>query len=137
VKRALIDSGAWFAHLVAEDTNHEAASRLFQQARNERWSLVTTNAIVYEAHALILNRAREGRSLALGFLESLESGVATVVRVTRRDEERAMKLLRAQPDKSYSLCDALSFVVMERLRIKDAIAFDRHFRQYGRFNLPA
>ena len=46
-------------------------------------------------------------------------------------------LLRAQADKNYSLCDALSFVVMERLRITDALAFDRHFRQYGRVNVLA
>jgi len=70
-------------------------------------------------------------------VENLESGLATVVRVTKRDETRAVALLRAQADKSYSLCDALSFIVMERLRITDAIAFDRHFRQYGRFNLLA
>jgi predicted nucleic acid-binding protein len=73
--------------------------------------------------------------LALTMLEDLEAGFANVVRVTRRDEVRAAALVRAQIDKSYSLCDALSFVVMERLRISDAIAFDRHFRQYGRFTL--
>ena len=38
-------------------------------------------------------------------------------------------------DKMYALCDALSFVVMERLRIKEAIAFDRHFREYGRLTV--
>ena len=58
-----------------------------------------------------------------------------VERVRRRDDERAIALLRAHEDKSYSLCDALSFVVMERLRIRDAIAFDRHFRAYGRFTI--
>jgi len=30
-------------------------------------------------------------------------------------------------------CDAMSFVVMERMNITDAIAFDRHFAEYGRF----
>ena len=44
-------------------------------------------------------------------------------------------LLRAHDDKTYSLCDAMSFVVMERLSITDAIAFDRHFAEYGRFAL--
>jgi predicted nucleic acid-binding protein len=34
-----------------------------------------------------------------------------------------------------SLCDALSFVVMERLGIQEAIAFDRHFREYGKFRI--
>ncbi len=135
MRRVFVDSGGWYAHLVAEDADHQSSRRLFERAREGRWSLFTTNAVVFEAYALILNRAREGRALALTMLEDLESGFATVVRVTKRDEARAAALVRAHVDKSYSLCDALSFVVMERLRIVDAIAFDRHFRQYGRFNL--
>ena len=55
--------------------------------------------------------------------------------VRKRDDERAIALLRAHEDKLYSLRDALSFVVMERLRIREAIAFDRHFRAYGRFTI--
>ncbi|HJX63064.1 MAG TPA: hypothetical protein VJ860_03835 [Polyangia bacterium] len=47
----------------------------------------------------------------------------------------AVALLRAHGDKTYSFCDALSFVVMERLNIPEAIAFDRHFAEYGRFAL--
>jgi len=49
-------------------------------------------------------------------------------RVRKRDEERAIALLRAHVDKSYSLCNTLSFVAMESLRIREAVAFDRHFR---------
>lgn len=37
--------------------------------------------------------------------------------------------------KTYTLCDALSFVLMERLGVLGAIAFDRHFREFGRFQL--
>lgn len=55
--------------------------------------------------------------------------------MTERDEEQAIKLLREQADKTYSLCDALSFVVMKRLNISSAIAFDRHFREYGQLVL--
>ena len=135
MKRVFVDSGGWYAHLVAEDRNHEAARHLFQRVRDDRRSLVTTNAVMFEAHALILNRARDGRSLALKMLEQLRSGVATIVRVTRQDESRAEDLLRAHDDKGYSFCDALSFVVMERMGIADVIAFDRHFRQYGQFTL--
>ena len=40
---------------------------------------------------------------------------------------------RSPADKTYSLCDALSFVVMERLGIGEAVAYDRHFREYGQF----
>ncbi len=72
---------------------------------------------------------------ALAFLDRLERGFCKVERVTARDEEQAIALVRAHNDKAYSLCDALSFVVMERLRIHEAIAFDRHFREYGRFTV--
>jgi predicted nucleic acid-binding protein len=58
-----------------------------------------------------------------------------IERVRAADETRAIALVRAHDDKTYSLCDAQSFVVMERLRIKEAIAFDRHFQQYGRFKI--
>ncbi len=59
--------------------------------------------------------------------------VFLVGRLTKRDEDAAVMLVRGQKDKEYSLCDASSFVLMERLGIQDAISFDRHFRVYGRF----
>jgi predicted nucleic acid-binding protein len=34
-------------------------------------------------------------------------------------------------DKDFSLTDATSFAVMERLRVPAAFTFDRHFAQYG------
>jgi predicted nucleic acid-binding protein len=135
MKRVFIDSSAFFAHLVSSDAFHAQATALFQQARAERWRLVTTNAIVFETYALLLYRTVNGRTHALAFLNSLEGGFCKVERVTGRDETRAIALVRAYEDKTYSLCDAASFVVMERLRIREAIAFDRHFRQYGRFTI--
>jgi predicted nucleic acid-binding protein len=67
------------------------------------------------------------------FLDAVESDAYEVVRVRRDDELNAIALVRAHQDKMYSLCDALRFVVMERLRIREAIAFDQDFRSYGQF----
>ena len=53
----------------------------------------------------------------------------------RPDFARAISVLRDHQDKTYSFCDALSFVVMERLGVTEAIAFDRHFREYGRLTI--
>jgi predicted nucleic acid-binding protein len=131
VNQIFVDSGGWFAHLVAEDADHATARRLFFEARQQRRGLVTTNAVVFETYALLVSRAREGRALALDLLGDIEAGLCHVVRVTKQDERRAVDLLRRHADKTYSLCDALSFVVMERLGVRQAIAFDRHFRQYG------
>ena len=43
----------------------------------------------------------------------------------------ALTLLKSQRDKSYSLCDAVSFVLMRREDTVDALTTDRHFEQAG------
>jgi predicted nucleic acid-binding protein len=108
---------------------------LFQRANRERWRLVTTNAVIFETYALLLARSSAGRQNALRFLDMVAEDAYQVVRVRQGDEAAAVALVRAHADKTYSLCDALSFIVMERLGITEAIAFDRHFRAYGRFTI--
>jgi uncharacterized protein len=43
----------------------------------------------------------------------------------------AMDLLLARQDKAYSLCDAVSFVLMRQRRIQEALTTDHHFEQEG------
>jgi len=69
------------------------------------------------------------------FLDAIERDEYQIERVKESDEAAAIELVRSHEDKTYSLCDAMSFVVMARLGITDAIAFDRHFAEYGRFAL--
>lgn len=135
MRRVFVDSSAFFAQIVCEDRFHERAAALFAQANRERWRLVTTNAIVFESQALLLNRSRPGRDNAILFLSLVESDAYRIERVRKADEKGASALVRAHGDKTYSLCDALSFVVMERLGITEAIAFDDDFRSYGRFTV--
>ncbi len=83
-----------------------------------------------EAHALLLRKL--GRALAR---EWLLSGGLPVVRVLPEEEEYAKELLARYQDKDWSLGDAISFAVLERRGVGAAFSFDRHFRQYGRFEL--
>ena len=41
----------------------------------------------------------------------------------------AMTLLQARLDKTYSLCDAVSFVLMQHYGITEALTTDHHFEQ--------
>ncbi len=135
MRRVLVDTSAFFALAVIEGPNHVRARDLFAEAGQKSWRLITTNAVVFETHALLLNRSRPGREKALEFLDLIGTGALQVVRVNKRDEGVAIAVIRTHADKHYSLCDALSFVVMERLRIRDAISFDQDFRSYGRFSI--
>ncbi len=133
MKRFFVDSGGFFALLVREDQFHTHARLLFGQANRENWRLMTTNAVIVESYALLLTRSHGGRHQAIRFLDMIIADAYHVERISIRDEENTIRLVRVQEDKGYSLCDALSFVVMERLGISEVIAFDRHFREYGRF----
>jgi len=45
--------------------------------------------------------------------------------------ERGLRLYEERPDKEWSLTDCISFVVMQRKRIKEALTGDHHFEQAG------
>jgi predicted nucleic acid-binding protein len=127
----LVDASVFYAR-IAEDDEHHLEADAFFRTREPR---LTTTAVVYETHALMLRISRVPASAhaARRFLEEIDAGLARVIHVTTDDHRRAVALVGRHQDKSYSLCDAVSFVVMDRLRIKRAASFDRHFRQYGKF----
>jgi predicted nucleic acid-binding protein len=83
VKRVFVDTGAFFAVLIPEDLHHERARAIFARASKEGWQLVTTNIVVIETHALLLNRAHGGRPSALAFLDVIESDTTSNVYVSR------------------------------------------------------
>ncbi len=55
------------------------------------------------------------------------------VRLTAAEEREAWELAKRYSDKGFSFVDCMSFVVMGRRKLREAFAFDDHFRQYGRF----
>jgi len=70
--------------------------------------------------------------LAVSFLNSIEdSRSTTIVQPTIADQRPAVAVLDRYRDKDLSFADAISFVVMERLGISDAFAFDTDFSQFG------
>jgi predicted nucleic acid-binding protein len=127
--RVFVDTSAFFAFINANDRSHAPAESIMRRLAEAQSQLLTTNFISAETHALLLTRL--GRSTALHFLDDLDSGSTTVVRVTSGDEQRARHILRQYQDKDFSLTDATSFTVMERLSIPVAFAFDNDFTQYG------
>ena len=80
-----------------------------------------------KAHALLLRKL--GRALAR---EWLLTGGLTVVRALPAEEQAAREILARHTDKDWTLCDAISFAVLDARHVARAFTFDHHFRQYGR-----
>ena len=126
----LWDSSAILALLDADDADHGRAVAAANHIVAERRPSFVTNYIEAEAHALLLRKL--GRTIARQWLLT---GGLPVVRALPQEEERAKAILATHVDKDWSLCDAISFAVLESRGARAAFTFDRHFRQYGRFEI--
>ena len=56
---------------------------------------------------------------------------ATIIDPTPELFELGCRFYIARPDKKWSLTDCISFIVMEREYMTDALTADRHFEQAG------
>lgn len=110
-----------------DDANHPDAVRWIAN-NNER--LVTTDYVIDEL--LTLCKARGKAEVAFAAGNDLFAGQTCLVEyVGEADIAKAWHVFFTFRDKDWSFTDCVSRVVMERLDIKTACAFDEHFRQFG------
>ena len=124
--RVFVDTSAIYALIDKDDVRHRDSRAGFDRLKKSRSEPLITNFIVAECHALLL--ARLGADLARAWLLG---NVWPVERLTVEDEVAARGIVAAYTDKTFSYTDATSFAVMKRLGMRRALAFDRHFQQFG------
>lgn len=106
---------------------HQKACQVYQAATNR-----LTHGYVLAEFVALAHARRIPRPAVLEFLADLVANPDIhTVWVTQPLHQKAMALLVARPDKSYSLCDAVSFVLMRERNTQEALTTDRHFEQEG------
>jgi uncharacterized protein len=123
-----VDTGFFFALASEKDPDHARVLEVWQGFRGRRLPdlLVTTNHVVMEC--ITLTRVRIGHQAAVVMGERLYSEkMARIHRATVEDERAAFEYLKKHRDKEYSAVDCLSFVVMDKLGISEALAVDDDF----------
>ena len=131
-RRVFLDSSFWIVLRDEREPGHRQAQRLMQTLLAEKNSLVVTVLVFAETHAYFSKTPFRSRQI----LDDFENNPILISEpVSPADEKTAIALLRQQHDKNYSLCDAISFVVMRRLHIRQAATFDSRFRQFGEFEI--
>jgi predicted nucleic acid-binding protein len=126
-----LDSSYIIALAIPADHLHvEAVVRADWLRRNPDVGLVTTRAVLLEI-GNALGRLRF-RSAAIAVLGAIASDPRIQI-VPLADDlyEEALSLFRERPDKEWGMTDCVSFVVMQRLGLQDALTADHHFEQAG------
>lgn len=123
----LLDTSGLLCLFDKADSRHQSAHDFFRQAK----SLLTTNYVLAEFLPLVMSRKLH-RTSSLFFLQHLVLlPRLELVWVDEAIHQKAMKLIENRLDKNYSLCDAVSFVVMRARQINAALSTDKHFEQEG------
>lgn len=129
MSRIFVDASVYFSYINVKDASHDTSQRIMAKLADGHASLLTSNFVIAEIHALLLTRV--SHDTATRFLNAIFTGATRIIRVREADETTARDVIRHQVDKEYSYTDATSFVIMSRLPIHDAFSLDQHFAQFG------
>ncbi len=123
----LIDTSGFLCRFEKKEIYHENAVELYDSAE----ARITSNYVLAEYTALAQARGIPRKQI-IDFSERiLGDGMVEIVWVDEALHSLAVDLLKKRSDKSYSLCDAVSFVLMRERGIMKALTTDKHFKQEG------
>jgi hypothetical protein len=127
MRRVFADTFYFIALLSPNDQAHRTAVE-FSDGYDGR--MVTTDWIITEMADGMA--APASRQKFISFLDMLRADPDVFIAPLDKDlQEEGLKLYRERPDKSWSLTDCISFVVMRREGLIEALTGDRHFEQAG------
>ncbi len=122
-----LDTSVIYALADEEDPNHPLAKELFRRALEAGEDILVHSYILVESAALLQNRL--GLDQALRFLR--ESEAFHIHWITAHDHRQGAALLKGRGRRGLSLVDCVSFVIMRRYGVKEALAFDPDFEREG------
>lgn len=121
------DSAFYIAAVNPRDGLHGMATAFLE---NMEGRLVTTDFVLVEVGNW-LSKSRD-RAVFVELVQRLRADASVIiVEADRAIFDAGFNLYSQRPDKDWSLTDCISFVVMNRLRLTEALTADRHFEQAG------
>ncbi|MBI5016362.1 MAG: PIN domain-containing protein [Deltaproteobacteria bacterium] len=130
-----LDTSYLIAIEAADDNRHAEALTHWKAFAARPLPIITTSLVFAETVTFFNARGRHAKAVELG-QRLIESRAIRMVHVDPELFFAGWDLLAKHDDKTYSLTDCISFLVMEREHLRSALAFDRHFVQAGFATLP-
>lgn len=123
----LLDTSGLLCYFDHDESRHVAAQTYFDAATHK----ITHSYVLCEFVALAQAR-KFPRQAALDYVGDLATHPdIEVVWVGQTLHEDGIEFLKRRLDKAYSLCDAVSFLIMQQRGLQEALTTDIHFEQTG------
>ncbi|TVP60190.1 MAG: PIN domain-containing protein [Nodularia sp. (in: Bacteria)] len=130
--KVFIDTSGWANLFVFTEYYHQQAKQWFEEARRQNLEMITTNYIVIELVALLNSPLRVPRSQLFKYVDAVRNApYISLIHVDAAIDTAAWKLVKTREDKTWSLVDSTSFIVMQQFGIQQALTTDHHFEQAG------
>jgi uncharacterized protein len=126
-----VDTGAWFARIVPTDPQHRTVMDWFR-ANNS--PVFTTDYVIDETLTLLRARGEQKRAVQFG-RAIFDLSLYGLHMIDESDLKRAWEYFRDEPAREWSFTDCTSRAVIERLHLKRALTFDRHFSEFGSISI--
>lgn len=128
-----VDTGGWIALAVVRDQYHRQAAAYYRKLSRKKALLVTSNYVLVETYTRI--RYDDGHAKALKFhsliQEAVKVGRLQLEWVTPTIHREAWDIFERYSDQVFSFVDCTSFVIAKHTGVKEAFAFDQHFKTMG------
>jgi predicted nucleic acid-binding protein len=125
-----IDTSFLYAMEDVSDLHHKESLEVWEKTLKNPPRIVSTSFIFDETVTLLQAKLGHAKAADVGS-RLLHSTMVELIHITPEIFEEAWDYFSKHKDKGYSFTDCVSFTVMEELNIKNALTFDKHFRQAG------
>ncbi len=123
-----VDTSAFYALLVQDEAGHEGVAKHWRESTQSGTSLVTSNYVLVETHALL--QSRFGMDAVRDFQRSLVP-LVNVRWIDAGVHRQAVERLLKTDHRKLSLVDVTSFLLMDQEGIRTALALDPDFAENG------
>ncbi len=130
-----LDANYIIALEASDDQRHHDAEHHWRKLLETPLSLVTTSYVLDKIVTFLNSKRQHSKAVRVGN-NLLAASSIQMIHVDEALFYEGWRYFEQHADKTFSLTDCISFVLMRRLGITDALTFDRHFTQAGFLKLP-
>lgn len=130
IRRVFADTSFLVSYYNEHDNNHNNARTITKSLEGENILWVISDYIFDEFLTVLLVRRNKQFAIEIG-QAILDDPNIGVIKIEKDIFNKAWKLFRRNKNQAWSFTDSTSYIIIKKLKITEAVSFDKHFREFG------